>query len=152
MGNTLHCNRFIPVLVPGLEGHCAVCGEKRECGIPEAGCGCHGPQPRVEGFAVPCILLTIKRRPIHGYNLMERLGEMPFLQPLPAPGVVYRHLRRLEENGMVTSSLEPGCGGPARKVYSLTPDGEKCLEDWIARIGRRKESLEAFLQWTMKDR
>jgi len=112
--------------------------------------GCH-EQPRVERFVVPCILVTVKRHPIHGYDLMERLSEMPFLQPLPAPGVVYRHLRRLEKDGMVRSSLEPGSGGPARKVYSLTPEGDKCLGEWITRIGRRKEGLEAFLLWAKQD-
>ena len=109
-------------------------------------CDCHGPGPRIEGFILPCLLLLLREQPAHGYELMERLGDLRFLEAIPDPGVVYRHLRRLEEDGMVTSQLEPGSGGPARKVYCLTPEGESFLRAWGASIRRRKAALEAFLE------
>lgn len=109
----------------------------------QCGCGRHGP--RIEAFVVPCILMTLRKRPIHGYELMEELSGMPFLRPVPDPGVVYRHLRRLEDDGMVESSLQPGSGGPARKVYSLTPDGESYWQAWVSSLRGKKETLESFL-------
>ena len=74
------------------------------------------------------------------------MGSLSFLEAVPDPGVIYRHLRRLEEEGMVTSRLDPGSGGPARKVYSLTPEGESYLQAWAVQIRRRKQSLEGFLE------
>ncbi|MBC7341907.1 MAG: helix-turn-helix transcriptional regulator [Clostridia bacterium] len=108
-------------------------------------CDCHGPGLRMGGFIVPCLLLLLREQPAHGYELMEKLGNLPFLEAVPDPGVVYRHLRRLEEEGMVASQLEPGSGGPARKVYSLTPEGESFLRAWAASIRNRKAALEGFL-------
>lgn len=108
-------------------------------------CGCHHHHPRIEGFVVPCLLLILKGQSIHGYELVEKLGTLSFLEAIPDPGVVYRHLRRLEEDGMVESRLEPGSGGPARKVYSLLPEGESFLRVWVASIRRKKASLEGFL-------
>ncbi|MBC7326312.1 MAG: helix-turn-helix transcriptional regulator, partial [Moorella sp. (in: Bacteria)] len=52
----------------------------------------------------------------------------------------------LEEDGMVESRLDPGSGGPARKIYSLTPEGESYLQAWAARIRQRRDSLEGFLK------
>ncbi|MBC7346807.1 MAG: helix-turn-helix transcriptional regulator [Clostridia bacterium] len=109
-------------------------------------CGCRGHMPRLEGFLIPCLLLLLKEKPAHGYELVERLGNFSFLEQVPDPGVVYRHLRRLEEEGMVASRLEPGSGGPARKVYSLSPEGEDYLRAWAYRIHRQKGVLEGFLQ------
>jgi poly-beta-hydroxybutyrate-responsive repressor len=100
----------------------------------------------IEGFLIPCLLLLLKQQPAHGYELAEKLGRLGFLEQIPDPGVVYRYLRRLEEEGMVVSRLEPGSGGPARKVYSLSPEGEDYLRAWANRIRRKKEVLEGFLQ------
>lgn len=108
-------------------------------------CGCHEHGPRIEGFVVPCILLVLKDQPLHGYELVEKLSNLIFLDAVPDPGVVYRHLRRMDEEGMVESHLEPGSGGPARKVYSLTPEGESYLRAWAAAIAKRRTSLEGFL-------
>jgi poly-beta-hydroxybutyrate-responsive repressor len=115
-------------------------------GFPH-GCGCFAHhQPRLEGFVVPCLLLLLKQKPAHGYELAEKLGGLSFLEAVPDPGVIYRHLRRLEEEGMVTAHLDPGSGGPARKVYALTPEGESYLRAWAVQIRRRKKSLEGFLE------
>lgn len=121
-----------------------MCGPSRHFPFP---CGCRGHHmPRLEGFLIPCLLLLLKEKPAHGYELVERLGNFSFLEQVPDPGVVYRHLRRLEEEGMVVSRLEPGSGGPARKVYSLSSEGEDYLRAWAYRIRRQKGVLEAFLQ------
>ncbi len=112
---------------------------------------CFEQQPKLEGFIIPCILLLLKKNPSHGYELVERLGNLHFLEAVPDPGVIYRHLRRLQEEGMVSARLDPGSGGPARKVYSLTPEGESYLQAWAVQIRRRKKSLEAFLEELDRD-
>jgi poly-beta-hydroxybutyrate-responsive repressor len=99
----------------------------------------------MEGFIVPCLLLLIKEEPSHGYQLIEKLSKLPFLEAVPDPGPVYRYLRCLEEDGVVKSHLESGAGGPPRKVYSLTQEGENHLEGWAAVIRAKKGSLEGLL-------
>jgi len=122
-----------------------MCGSGENYHHPGSRCSCHEHGPKIEGFIVSCILLILKEKQAHGYEIMEQLGNLAFLESLPDPGVVYRHLRRLEEGGMVESRLEPGSGGPARKVYSLNPEGESFLLAWTASIRKRKSSLEGFL-------
>jgi PadR family transcriptional regulator AphA len=46
-------------------------------------------------------------------------------------GQIYPELRRLEEAGLVSSEPEPA-GGRARTVYSLTDDGARALDEWLA--------------------
>ena len=110
------------------------------------GSECHDRGLKIEGFIVPCILFLLRETAAHGYEIMERLGNLPFVEAVPDPSVVYRHLRNLEEDKKVTSKLEPGSGGPARKVYSLTPEGADYLQMWASKIRRRKASLEKFLE------
>lgn len=122
--------------------------------MPRQGDGCHFPDrcdcydhgPRIEGFVVPCLLLLLRQQAAHGYEIMEKLDSLPFLAVSPDPGVVYRHLRRLEDEGKVRSRVEPGSGGPARRVYTITAEGEEHLAMWAVRLRRRKEALEAFLE------
>jgi len=83
-------------------------------------CDCDNQGLKIEGFIVPCILFLLRDQPSHGYEIMEKLGDLDFVDMTPDPGVVYRHLRRMEVDGKVSSQLEPGSGGPARTVYSLS--------------------------------
>jgi len=108
-------------------------------------CGCDNQGLKIEGFIVPCILFLLIGTTIHGYQIIEKLSTLDFVDMVPDPSVVYRHLRRLEEEGKVSSKLEPGKGGPARKVYSMTPEGEEYLHMWAAKIRRRKAALNKFI-------
>lgn len=92
----------------------------------------------------------MKVEPAHGYKLRERLEELSFLDETPAPGVIYRHLRCLEEDNMVDSRLEPGEGGPGRKVYALTKAGEDFLENSKGIVVEKKKSLDGFLDLLSK--
>lgn len=121
-----------------------MCASNEECQHQQRQCNCL-ESPRIEGFLIPCLLLLLKEKPAHGYELMENLGKLDFLKAVPDPGVMYRYLRRLEDEGIVASQLEPGSGGPARKVYSLTSEGENYLLSWAASLRTLKTSLEGFL-------
>lgn len=117
------------------------------CRQGHGGCECMDYGPRIEGLIIPCLLTLLKEKPAHGYELIENLSKLNFLKNLPDPGVIYRHLRRLEEEGFVESRLEPGSGGPARKVYSITPEGEGFILSCEAGIRSIKTSLEDYLSF-----
>src|SRR2546427_13016604 len=81
---------------------------------------------RVERFTEPALLLLLSERPAHGYELLERLPELTGGQRVEM-GNLYRLLRSLEEEGVVTSEWDASAPGPAKRRYSLTNDGVRLL-------------------------
>ena len=105
-------------------------------------CRCDGGQPK--NFARPCLLLLLAEAPAHGYELMERLR--PFGFEVTDPGSVYKSLRLMEQEGLVTSEWELSSRGPARRVYSLTSDGRDLLAAWALTLQQNREILGQFLE------
>lgn len=124
---------------------CGCKGEKdKQNNSIQGHCSCN---LKLEGFVVPCLLLLLfKEGPSHGYHLIEKLSNLSLFETLPDPAVIYRHLRVLENDGMIESKLEEGIRGPARKVYTITEDGKAYLEAWLPVIKAKKTSLENFLE------
>ena len=60
-------------------------------------------------------------------------------------GNLYRVLRALEEDGLVTSEWQDALPGPAKRVYRLTPPGERLLADWAAALERARARIDTFL-------
>ena len=108
-----------------------------------AGCAC--PGTKMERFLEPCLLLLLAEGQSHGYELMDTLGCGSLLEDSPDPGLMYRTLRRLEENEFVASTWETGGSGPAKRLYNLTPAGFEYLSAWAANIQRNRERLDRFL-------
>jgi DNA-binding PadR family transcriptional regulator len=75
---------------------------------------------------------------------MERLVQGSAL-PSADPGLLYRTLRRLEEEGFVISFWDTEGRGPARRLYRVTPEGVEYLRAWASRIERTRERLDRFL-------
>jgi poly-beta-hydroxybutyrate-responsive repressor len=109
--------------------------------LEAAACRCDGGQPK--NFARPCLLLLLAEAPAHGYELLERLR--PFGFDLSDPATVYKTLRLLETEGLVTSAWELSTRGPARRVYSITPDGEEMLRAWALTLTKNREIIGMFL-------
>lgn len=115
------------------EGHHG--GEARRC--------CNAPAGQVRSFLQARLLLLLLERPAHGYDLMERLaaeGEAPV-----DPGLLYRTLRLLEEEGAVCSGWETDGAGPARRLYEATPEGVDYLHSWAASIRDLRLRLDKFM-------
>lgn len=103
-------------------------------------CQCNGGQPK--NFVLPCLLLLLREGPAHGYDLVERLSPFGFSSE---PPVVYRNLRRMEAEGLVSSSWDTSGKGPARRVYRLTAHGESQLDAWKIAIQYQRDVLGTFL-------
>lgn len=105
---------------------------------------CRCPEGRVRSFLQPQLMLLLLKKPAHGYELMERLaqdGETPDTDP----GLLYRTLRQLEEDGLVRSSWDTEGRGPARRVYELTDEGLEYLHAWAVNIRKTRQRLDRFL-------
>ena len=109
---------------------------------PEEG-ECRCKVERVPNYFQPRLLLELARKPAHGYELIERLGQADNLNP--DPGNFYRMLRSLEEEGLVCSTWDTQNAGPARRVYELTDQGREYLHAWAAIIHQTRQSLDHFM-------
>lgn len=82
-------------------------------------------------------------QPTHGYDLME---ELTLFGMDNDPGALYRTLRRLENEQMVTSSWDTSGTGPAKRLYELSPAGEELLTAWITNLTNTKETISKFIE------
>ena len=99
---------------------------------------------RVERFAEPALLLLLRERPAHGYDLLERLPELTGESRIEM-GNLYRLLRGLEEEGLVSSEWDDSSSGPAKRRYAITPAGEQVLDQWAEALQRSQERTARFL-------
>jgi poly-beta-hydroxybutyrate-responsive repressor len=99
---------------------------------------------RVERFAEPALLLLLREHPAHGYDLLERLPELTGESRIEM-GNLYRLLRGLEEEGLVTSEWDDSSPGPAKRRYAIAPAGERLLDQWAEALQRSQERTARFL-------
>ncbi len=83
-------------------------------------------------FMLPAILLLLSEQPGYGYGLVPRLVEFRFGH-VDRPAV-YRALAQLERDGLVQVSAAEHQPGQGRRVYSVTPLGERVLRVWMGVI------------------
>ena len=100
---------------------------------------------RVERFVEPALLLLLRERPHHGYELLERLPEVAGEGTRIDAGNLYRLLRALESEGMVTSEWSAELPGPAKRTYELTDEGRHLLERWAEALRSARGVVQGFL-------
>jgi poly-beta-hydroxybutyrate-responsive repressor len=101
-------------------------------------------QARVERFVEPALLLLLRERPAHGYELLEHLPELTGPQPVEM-GNLYRLLRGLEQEGLVSSEWDSHSAGPAKRRYTLTKTGAELLDQWADALRLSQERSATFL-------
>lgn len=99
---------------------------------------------RIYRFVEPCLLLLLHRSSSHGYSLQDELKEFGFAEAPIDPSMVYRALREMEEQGLVTSDWDTEGSGPPRRVYRLTAQGDQYLAQWVADLRETDRVLHSF--------
>jgi PadR family transcriptional regulator len=98
-------------------------------------------------FVEPVLLLVLKEKGhSYGYDLLGEVGEYAFTDGEIEKAVLYRTLRRLEENGYIKSDWNTDEPGPARRVYTLTQDGEAHLQEWAQVLGKVAGAMMRFVR------
>ena len=96
------------------------------------------------GLLVPYLLLGLSYYRAHGYLLQQWLRALGFF------GVdlttLYRTLRQLERQGLVSSAWDTEAQGPARRVYTVTDAGRLFLEEWADALGQYHGMLERLFR------
>jgi PadR family transcriptional regulator, regulatory protein PadR len=107
------------------------------------GPGDYEVRARVERFAEPAVLLLLRERPVHGYELLEQLPELTGERV--DMGNLYRFLRLLESDGIVRSEWDDRAAGPSKRIYELTDDGRALLHQWASALRDSQTRLGRFL-------
>lgn len=118
----------------GMHGH----------GGPKGGSH-RGPRNRRNHFQLEAALLVLlAEEASYGYQLMESLKA--FYNETFNSSVLYRKLVRMEEMGLVVSTVdETDSKGPARRMYEITDGGKVALKDWVDLLKKRQEQLARLL-------
>jgi DNA-binding PadR family transcriptional regulator len=92
------------------------------------------------------VLAMLAKESSHGYQLRARLREAlgPLGDAMNA-GQIYVTLTRLEKAGLAVSEQSAAVADrPDRKVYTLTPDGQQRVSEWLAEVNWPKPDLAEF--------
>lgn len=101
----------------------------------------HGKRER---YIQPSILMGLYAKQSYGYELIQNIQRFGFVEGQAPPGMIYRHLRQLEENGLVSSNWETDGTGPAKRMYRITPEGKEVLAIWVEYMEKQAETLSKF--------
>ncbi len=97
---------------------------------------------RIERFVEPALLLLLAEGDTHGYDLAEAVAEVA--DERVDIGNLYRLLRALEGEGVVTSEWRDDLPGRAKRTYALTDEGHELLKAWAAALARASRTIAAF--------
>lgn len=103
-------------------------------------------------FVEPVVLLLLKKKGCsYGYDLAKDLQGHALTDAEIERAALYRTLRQLERNGNVVSEWATDQGGPARRLYRLTPDGEQHLAEWAAVLEHVSKAMSRFVRAARKE-
>ncbi len=84
-----------------------------------------------KGVLELCVLKLLEKRDWYGYELVSEISKTIVI----AEGTIYPLLRRVKEDGYVTTYLKESTEGPPRKYYNLTSKGKdvckKLEREWV---------------------
>lgn len=94
-------------------------------------------------YLKPCLLLLLAEGPSHGYDLLEQARRLGIQGA--EPGGLYRYLRSMEKEKLVSSWWEPSQAGPARRTYILTDSGRHTLQASVDSLRDVRQLLVGLL-------
>lgn len=98
----------------------------------------------VQTAITPVVLGMLALGPRSGYDIKAAVDRSTRFFWAGSYGQIYPELRRLEAEGLIAGE-DASNGARSRRVYELTDDGRKALEDWLlgesVTIELRDESL-----------
>jgi poly-beta-hydroxybutyrate-responsive repressor len=90
-------------------------------------------------FLSPAILLLLAEEPQHGYRLSKALRGFGFGRVDRSS--IYRALRDLERDGLLSCSVAAPIAGSSRRVCALTESGREMLARWIQLVTQQRDCL-----------
>ena len=117
-------------------------------------CACSGKT--LSRFVRPMILALLSDKPVHGYDLLRKLNTLNmFSTPPPDASGVYKTLKTMTAEGLTVGDWDTAEAGPARRPFSLTSKGRKCLLRWATTLElyqQQIQDLSVFLNASIKSK
>jgi PadR family transcriptional regulator len=92
------------------------------------------------------ILTILRREPMHGYGIAQRLAELSHDTFQVNPGSLFPSLYRLEQDGKLKAEWRPSENNRNAKYYKLTAAGKKRLEENRQRWDRVALAIMSVLE------
>lgn len=108
-------------------------------------CACNGSF--LDKFLQPALLVILTRGENHGFQMiadLERSGMVSGDSLDPAG--LYRTLKRMEANGLVTARWDTDSAAKPRRVYSITDSGRHCLASWHSTLTGYRSDLDTIIR------
>jgi len=107
-------------------------------------CACTGKSlPRL---LRPGVMAFLAQGDAHGYQIGQYLsGLRMFAGREPDHAGIYRALKEMADEGLVTSSWQTGETGPAKRVFALTQAGKDCLGTWSTTLRDYRDAINELL-------
>jgi PadR family transcriptional regulator, regulatory protein PadR len=91
-------------------------------------------------------LLVQSNTPMYGYELGMKLAGMSDDELPMNQGALYPVLRSLENEGLLTSEIQPSTSGPPRRYYRPTAEGRSEFKRWKAVWTQTRNWLDEILE------
>ena len=100
------------------------------------------------GIAALVLLSVLDRagQPVYGYRIAKIVEASKESVSMIKQGALYPVLRSLENNGLLSSKVEPSVSGPPRRYYSITDLGKHTLVRWKNIWGDTKAFVDSALK------
>ena len=92
------------------------------------------------------ILTILRREPMHGYGIAQRLAALSHDTFQVNPGSLFPSLYRLEQDGKLKAEWRPSENNRNAKYYKLTTAGKKQLEEHRQRWDRVALAITSVLE------
>jgi DNA-binding PadR family transcriptional regulator len=107
-------------------------------------CACSGKT--LARLLRPAVLALLARGKTHGYDIVQQLQGLEMFSDLPPDtSGVYKVLKSMEEEGLVSANWELGDSGPAKRSFALTRNGTACLERWSETLKLYRAQIDGLL-------
>jgi len=103
-------------------------------------CACSGKT--LSRFVRPIILALLADKPVHGYDLLRQLHKVKmFAEAPPDASGVYKTLKAMTAEGLIVGDWDTADTGPARRPFTITSKGRKCLSRWAETLERYQQEI-----------
>ena len=90
-----------------------------------------------------CLLAVVAEEPAYGYEMTKRLRARGLT--MVGEGSIYPLLGRLERNGLVETHRAASNGGPPRKYYRASREGQRALAAGVTEWRAARDAVDAVL-------
>jgi PadR family transcriptional regulator, regulatory protein PadR len=111
------------------------------------GCAVHKEKVELlQGTLDMLVLKTLTDGPLHGYNIVSRIGQLSRDVIHVEEGSLYPALHRMERRGWISSEWGYSENNRRAKFYRLTRAGRKQFDSEVTSWGRISHAISSVLQ------